>query len=137
VRFDHVTRGVKNVGHGIMRAALKLSVADCMASFKISQPSEWQRIENKIEAAMILVGTDFVRSHSGARQEKNVALPVVTLGIFRSKARSLTDCHFSASISDLERSRREWSRWESSDTEHRVILPMSQNALPITVMIGP
>jgi len=56
VRFDPVTRFIVNANHGIMRAAEKLGVADCVSDcvgFAVPQTTEWQRIGNWIEAAMI------------------------------------------------------------------------------------
>ena len=38
-------------------------VADCMIRRVIPQPTEWQRIGNEINAAMILARADFVNVH--------------------------------------------------------------------------
>jgi hypothetical protein len=49
VRFDPVTRFIVNANHGIMRAAEKLNVADCVSDcvgFAVPQTTEWQRIGN-------------------------------------------------------------------------------------------
>jgi hypothetical protein len=62
VRLDHVTRIFVNANHGIMRAAVKLCVADCVtncARLAVPQPTEWQCIGNQIDAAMI-----FARANS-------------------------------------------------------------------------
>jgi hypothetical protein len=62
VRFDHVASGVVNANHSIMSPAEKLCVADCVADrvwLAIPQPTEWERIGDQIDAAMITAG-DFV-----------------------------------------------------------------------------
>jgi len=43
--------------------AVKLGVVDCVADcirLAVSQATEWQRIGNQIDAAMIFAGADFV-----------------------------------------------------------------------------
>ena len=63
VRFDHVASFIVNVDHGVMRSAALAGVADCIAGSVrsvIPQPTEWQRIGNQIDAAMIFARADFV-----------------------------------------------------------------------------
>ena len=63
VRFDHVASFIVNVDHGVMRSAALAGVADCIAGSVRSvmpQPTEWQRIGNQIDAAMIFARADFV-----------------------------------------------------------------------------
>jgi hypothetical protein len=42
-----------------------LGVADCIG-FAVPQATEWQRIGNQIDAAMIFAGADFVKVHREA-----------------------------------------------------------------------
>ncbi len=49
--------------HSIMRPAVKLCVADCIADtawLAVPQATERQRIGNQIDAAMIFAGANFV-----------------------------------------------------------------------------
>jgi hypothetical protein len=43
-----------------MSAAAMLRVVDCVADFQVPQPTEWQRIGNQIDAAMIFALADFL-----------------------------------------------------------------------------
>jgi len=49
-----------------MRAGAKLRESNCIADgvrFAVPQPTEWQRIGNEIDAAMIFTRADFVNVH--------------------------------------------------------------------------
>ena len=66
VRLDHVARVIVNTNHSIMRAAEKLHVIDCIAGcvwFAVPQPTDWQRIGDQIDAAMIFTRANFVDVH--------------------------------------------------------------------------
>jgi hypothetical protein len=43
-----------------MSAAAMLRVVDCVVDFQVPQPTEWQRIGNQIDAAMIFARADFL-----------------------------------------------------------------------------
>jgi hypothetical protein len=61
--LDHVAPRIVNANHGIMCAAVLAGVADCIAGsvwLAIPQATEWQRIGNQINAAMIFTRADFV-----------------------------------------------------------------------------
>jgi len=70
VRLDHIASRIVNSNHRIMRSAAVDRVADCVADrvwLTVPQTTEWQRIGNQIDAAMILARADFVnvyRMHS-------------------------------------------------------------------------
>jgi hypothetical protein len=53
MRLDHLASRIVNANHSVMRTAAVHRVADCMIRRVISQPTEWQRIGNKIDAAPI------------------------------------------------------------------------------------
>ena len=56
VRVNHVARVVANANHSIVLPTAKLRVVDCIIDgvwLAIPQPTEWQRIGNKIGSAMI------------------------------------------------------------------------------------
>jgi hypothetical protein len=56
VRLDHVARFIVNTNHGIIRAAVKLSVVDCIVDcvwLDVPQPAKWQRSGDQIDAASI------------------------------------------------------------------------------------
>jgi hypothetical protein len=59
VRFNHVARFIVNVNHSAMRAAAKLRIVDCIR-LAVPQATEWQRIGNQIDAAMIFARRDLV-----------------------------------------------------------------------------
>jgi hypothetical protein len=64
MRLDHIARFIENADHCTMRPAEKLRVVDCVANcarFAVPQPTEWEGIENQIDAAMIFAGPDFVK----------------------------------------------------------------------------
>jgi hypothetical protein len=63
VRCDHVASFIVNADHGGMSPAAMLRVPDCVIRFGVPEPTEWQRIGNQIEAAMIFAGPDFVNVH--------------------------------------------------------------------------
>src|SRR5262249_52767158 len=48
--------------HGVMRADEKLRVADCIR-LAVPKATEWQRIRDQIDAAMLFAGSDFVNVH--------------------------------------------------------------------------
>ena len=57
VSFDHVSGGIVNANHSIVRAAVMLRIGDCAAdciSLSVPQATEWQRIGTQIDAAMNL-----------------------------------------------------------------------------------
>jgi len=59
VRFDHVARCIVNTDHGMIQATAKLGVVNCIADcvwLGVPQATEWQRIGNWSNAAMILAG---------------------------------------------------------------------------------
>jgi hypothetical protein len=61
VRFDHVASFIVNAKNGIVWAAAKLRVVDCVADrirFAVPQPTERQRIGNQIKAAFIFAPTN-------------------------------------------------------------------------------
>jgi hypothetical protein len=63
VRLDHVACFIVNANHSAIRAAAMHRVADCAADrvrFAIQKATEWQRIGNEIEAAMIFARAKFV-----------------------------------------------------------------------------
>ena len=58
VCFDHVASFIVNANHGTMRTTAKLGVADCIADciwLAIPQATEWERIGDEIDAALIAV----------------------------------------------------------------------------------
>jgi hypothetical protein len=62
VRFDHIARFIVNANHSVMWTAAMLRVADCVVDrirFAVPQPTEWQRIGNQIDAAMVFARSDF------------------------------------------------------------------------------
>jgi hypothetical protein len=66
VRFDHVASRIVNANHGIMRTAEKLGVTDCITGrirLGILQATEWQRVANQIDGAMVFARADFVGVH--------------------------------------------------------------------------
>ena len=69
MRFDHLAGRIVNANRGIVPTAVVDRVADCVIRRAVPQPTEWQRIGNQIDAAMIFAGADF---YSRALQ-KNVA----------------------------------------------------------------
>ena len=63
VRFDYVARIIVNANHSVMRTAEKLCITDCIADCvrrALPQTTEWQRIGNQINPAMIFTRADFV-----------------------------------------------------------------------------
>jgi hypothetical protein len=60
VRFDHVASSIANANDGVMLAAVRLCISDCVRNFGVPQPTEWQRIGDQIDAATILTRADFV-----------------------------------------------------------------------------
>ena len=63
VRFNHVVQFIVNADHSILRAAAVLGIADCIPDcvrFAIPQATEWQSIENQLDAAMIFARADFI-----------------------------------------------------------------------------
>jgi len=63
VRFYHVASGIVNANHGIMRAAAVHRVSDCILNriqSGIPQPTEWQRIGNKIGAAFVFARANLI-----------------------------------------------------------------------------
>jgi hypothetical protein len=66
VRLDHVARCIVNANHSVMGAAPKFGVANRIADrvwFAIPQATDWQRIGNQIDAALISTRADFVNVH--------------------------------------------------------------------------
>ena len=66
VRLDHVARFIVDPNHGVMRAAIELCVVNCVADcvwVTVPQATEWQRIGNQNDAALIFAGADFVNVH--------------------------------------------------------------------------
>ena len=66
VCFNHVASGILNANHSIMRAAIELCVVNCVADcvwVTVPQATEWQRIGNQNDAALIFAGADFVNVH--------------------------------------------------------------------------
>ena len=59
-RFDYIASIIVNANHSIMRTAEKLRVIDGVVWLAIRQATEWQRIGNQIDAAMIFAGANFV-----------------------------------------------------------------------------
>jgi hypothetical protein len=58
-----VARFIVNANHGIIRAAAVFRVSDGVRNgvwAVIPQPTEWQRIAGKIDAAMIFARADFI-----------------------------------------------------------------------------
>jgi hypothetical protein len=58
--FAFAARFILNANYSVVRPAVKLRVADCVADrvwLAIPQPAEWQRIGNQIDAATIFCGT--------------------------------------------------------------------------------
>jgi hypothetical protein len=56
VRLDHVASLIVNANHGIVWLASMFRVPDCVADsvrLAIPQPTEWQRVADQINAAMI------------------------------------------------------------------------------------
>jgi hypothetical protein len=53
VRFDYVARVIVNTNHPIMRAAVKVRVADGVTDFQVPQPTERQRIGHEINPALV------------------------------------------------------------------------------------
>ena len=71
IRFDHAARFMISANHSIMRAAVELGVADCVADCirpAIPQATEWQDIGNQIDATFIFAGADFVSVHGDKQQ---------------------------------------------------------------------
>jgi hypothetical protein len=69
VRFDHVASFIVNANDGIVRAAAKLCVADCIAGcvrLAAPQATEWQRIGNHKQFVAIAIAAVF-RTRSGNR----------------------------------------------------------------------
>ena len=63
VRLDHVANVIIHANHGMMRSAVMLRVSDCITDSvwsAIQEATEWQRIANQIDAAMIFAKTHFV-----------------------------------------------------------------------------
>jgi len=53
-----------------LRISIKLCVSDCIADcarLAVPQATEWERIGNQIDAAMIFAGANFVSVHGAAR----------------------------------------------------------------------
>ncbi|HTG28837.1 MAG TPA: hypothetical protein VK818_11515 [Methylomirabilota bacterium] len=66
VRFDRLPSVIANANDNAVGAAVETCVADCIAGdirFAVRQATEWQRIGNQIDAAMIFAGPDFVNVH--------------------------------------------------------------------------
>ena len=63
VCLDHVASRIVNANYAIMGAAAVLRVIDCRARVLIPQPTEWQRIRNQIDAALIFARANFVNVH--------------------------------------------------------------------------
>jgi hypothetical protein len=53
VRLDHVARFIVNANHGIMRAAAKFRVVECVARLQVPQATEWERIGDEIDDAFV------------------------------------------------------------------------------------
>jgi hypothetical protein len=54
--YNHIARIIVNVDHSIMRAAVRLRMADRVADcvwLAIPQANEWQRIGDQLDAALI------------------------------------------------------------------------------------
>jgi hypothetical protein len=52
-----------NANHSIVRTAAKLGVTNCVANrvrLTVPQPTEWERIQNQIDAEAIFARADFV-----------------------------------------------------------------------------
>jgi hypothetical protein len=63
VLLNHVASFIVNANHSIMLEAAKLRVADCVADCVwpgIPKPTEWRRIGNQVDAAMVFARADFV-----------------------------------------------------------------------------
>jgi hypothetical protein len=60
VSFDHVASIIVNPNPSIVRTAVRHRGADCIIRRVIPKPTEWQRIGDQIDAAMILAGPDFI-----------------------------------------------------------------------------
>ncbi len=63
---DQFASRIINVYHSIMRTAVKLCVADCIAGcvwLAVPQLAKQQRIGNQINAAMVFAWADFVDVH--------------------------------------------------------------------------
>ena len=66
VRFDHIARFIVNANHSVMWTAAMLRVADCVVDrirFAVPQPTEWQRIGNQIDAAMVFARSNLLNMH--------------------------------------------------------------------------
>jgi hypothetical protein len=64
VRVDHITSLIAHSNHGMMWAAEKLGVADCVRDWirlTVPQTTEGERIGNQIGAAFIFARADFVK----------------------------------------------------------------------------
>jgi hypothetical protein len=63
---DHVACCIVNADHSIVRAAVMLGIADCIADRirpVVPQPTERQRVREQIKAAMIFARADCVSVH--------------------------------------------------------------------------
>jgi hypothetical protein len=66
-----------NANRSIVRAIAKLRVVNCVADcvwISVTQPTEWQRIGNQIDAAMIFAGAHFVSVYSLRSLDEVIAL---------------------------------------------------------------
>jgi len=66
VRLDHVASRILDANHSTMWAAVIRRVSDCIAGcawLAVPQPTEWQRTENHIDAALIVARKNFVNVH--------------------------------------------------------------------------
>jgi hypothetical protein len=66
VRFDHVASRIEHADHSILSAAVKFraidSIDDCIR-LAVPQPTEWKRIGNQINAALIFARSDSIGVH--------------------------------------------------------------------------
>ena len=63
VRFNHVASFIVNANHSVMRAAVKLRVADCVADcvrLAVPQATKRQRTGNQIKAALVAAWAHFI-----------------------------------------------------------------------------
>ena len=63
VRVAHVASVIANANHGAMCPTVKLCVADCVGHciwLAIPHPTEWQRVGDQIDAALVAARMDFV-----------------------------------------------------------------------------
>jgi hypothetical protein len=66
VRLDHVASRIINANHSIVRAAVMLRAADCIADRirpVVPQPTESQGIADEIDAAFVFAGANFAKVH--------------------------------------------------------------------------